>query len=77
MVAGKILKNLLDRLFFISWNKEAKMVDLRRGASRSRTCDWDFRRQRKLFEWETELLQHLLTEFGTITFREDRRDDIV
>lgn len=26
---------------------------------------------------ETELLQHLLTEFGTITFRVDRRDDIV
>lgn len=42
-VGGYILKNRLDRLFFISSNKEAKMVDLRRGASRSRTCDWDFR----------------------------------
>lgn len=76
-VGGNILKNRLVQLFSISSNKEATMVDLRRGASRSRTCDWDFRWRRKLFEWETELLQHLLTEFGTITFREDRRDDIV
>ena len=40
-VGGDILKNRLDQLFFISSNKEAKMVDFRRGASRSRTCDWD------------------------------------
>jgi hypothetical protein len=72
---GGPLKRRFDRLYSIVMNKEVSVAEMRR---EPRGCgEWDFRWRRELFEWESEMLQVLLGEIGTVTFRTGNRDRVV
>ncbi|MCI27979.1 putative non-LTR retroelement reverse transcriptase related protein, partial [Trifolium medium] len=64
---GGPLKRRFERLYLLSTNKEASIAEKRRGTGGTR--EWDVRWRRELFEWELELLQVLVDEIDTVTFR--------
>lgn len=66
---------MFERLFSLPLNKEATMADMRRGESNIR--EWQFSWRRDLFEWEVELLQHIIEEISSASFRLERMDSIV
>ncbi|XP_045800040.1 uncharacterized protein LOC123894168 [Trifolium pratense] len=41
------------------------------------TIEWDFRWRRELFEWESEMLQYMMDEIGSVSFQLGNRDHVV